>query len=165
MIDKTGWGLWLKQNRTTMWSVVQVRSMPKMKLSCHDWSNRLQFVMKTKWDSDVIDRKGVVYAKKWNWAVVTNWIRYDLWWKPNSVTTWPIIEVRFILKTKLSFHDRLDWVWSIIKTRQDNNVKGCNGAIYAKNDIELSWSIESGADCDKNQIGQLHDWSYRCGLC
>lgn len=26
------------------------------------------------------------------------------------------------------------------------------GGIYAKNDIELSWSIKSGIVCDKNQL-------------
>ena len=36
--------------------------------------------------------------------------------------------------------------------------------IYTENDTELMLPIESGADCDENQIGQLHDWSYRCGL-
>ena len=35
---------------------------------------------------------------------------------------------------------------------------------YAENDTELSWSIKSSVDCDENQIGQLRDWSYKCGL-
>ena len=36
--------------------------------------------------------------------------------------------------------------------------------VYAKNKTELPWQIESGIECDENQIGQLCDWSYRCGL-
>lgn len=39
---------------------------------------------------------------------------------------------------KLSFHDLLDRVQSMIKTRQDNNVTNCLGALYAENEIELS---------------------------
>ena len=34
-----------------------------MILSCHDLSNRVQFVMNTKHDNDVTDCIGVVYAK------------------------------------------------------------------------------------------------------
>lgn len=33
-----------------------------------------------------------------------------------------------------------------------------------KNDIEQSWPIKSGANCDENHIRQLHDWLYGCGL-
>ena len=51
---------------------------------------------------------------------------------------WPIVEVRSTLKMKLSFHDLLDWVRSMIKTRQDNNVTDYLGALYTKNEIELS---------------------------
>ena len=51
-----------------------------------------------------------------------------------------------------------------MKTIQDNDVTCCAGAVYDKNNIELSWPIRSGADYDENQIGQLRDLSYRCGL-
>ena len=34
------------------------------------------------------------------------------------------------------------------KTRQDNDVIDRIGVVYAENDIELSWPIESGANCD-----------------
>ena len=35
-------------------------------------------------------------------------------------------------------------------TRQDNNVIDCIGAIYAKNETKLSWSIKSGAIYGEN---------------
>ena len=52
-----------------------------------------------------------------------------------------------------------------MKTRQDNIMTNQTSVVYAENDNELSWSIGSGADYDENQIGQLHDWSHKCGLC
>ena len=47
---------------------------------------------------------------------------------------------------------------------QENDVTNHVDAIYAKNDIKVSWLIKSGADCNENQIRQLHDLSYRHGL-
>ena len=37
--------------------------MPKIKLSCHEWSERVSYVTKIRQDNDVIDRTSVVYAK------------------------------------------------------------------------------------------------------
>ena len=51
-----------------------------------------------------------------------------------------------------------------MKTKQDNDVTESIGVIYVKNNIELSWPTGSGADYDENQIRQLHDQLYRCGL-
>ena len=44
-----------------------------------------------------------------------------------------------------------------MKTRQENDVINHTHVVYAKNDNDLSWLIESGADYDKNPIGQLCD--------
>ena len=49
---------------------------------------------------------------------------------------------------KLSYHDRLDYVQFVMKTRQDNNVTDCKGAVYFENEIELQWSIELGVVYD-----------------
>ena len=35
---------------------------------------------------------------------------------------------------------------------------------YVEKGIEFSWSIESGANCDENQVGQRRDWSYKYDL-
>ena len=75
--------------------------------------------------------------------------------------------VVFMLKLKLSCRDLTNQVWSITKTRQENDMIDCTGvtyvenktrllqpirlgATYAKNETRLSWSIELGAVCDKN---------------
>ena len=52
----------------------------------------------------------------------------------------------------------------MMKTIQDNDVTNHADVVYAKNDIELSWPIRSGADCDENQLRQLRDLLYRHGL-
>ena len=43
-----------------------------------------------------------------------------------------------MLKTILNFHDRLDWVLIVTKTKLDNYVIDRTDAIYAKNETELS---------------------------
>ena len=53
-------------------------------------------------------------------------------------------------KMKLNCHDWLDQVPSFTKTRHDNDVTDCTYVIYVKNDIELSWSISSSVNYDKN---------------
>ena len=37
--------------------------MSKMKLSCHDQSDRVWFVMKTRHDNDTTNHTGVIYAQ------------------------------------------------------------------------------------------------------
>ena len=54
---------------------------------------------------------------------------------------------------KLSCHDRLDQVWYVTKTKQDNDMTDRAGAIYDENEIELSWLIGSGVICDENKTG------------
>ena len=66
-------------------------------------------------------------------------------------------------KTKLS---RLsDRMWSMVKTRQDNDMSDSRGSIDAENDNELLWLIVSGVVCDKNQTEQWCDWPYKHGIC
>lgn len=78
---------------------------------------------------------------------------------------WLIIQEHSTLKTILNCHDWLDQVQFLINIKENNDVIDPTGAIYVKNDIELSWSIEFGASCDENQIGQLCDLLCICGLC
>ena len=51
-----------------------------------------------------------------------------------------------------------------MKTRQDNNLTDHIGTVYVENETDLQWSIGSGAICDKNQIRQLRDRSYKSNL-
>ena len=43
--------------------MLQVRSMPKMKLNCHGQSNKVRSMTKTKKDNDMIDHIGVISTK------------------------------------------------------------------------------------------------------
>ena len=45
------------------------------------------------------------------------------------------------MKPKLSYGDQLDWVWSVVKTRQDNNLINCISMFYAEIETELSGPI------------------------
>ena len=51
-----------------------------------------------------------------------------------------------------------------MKTRHDNNMSDPIRVAYAKNIIELLWSIKLGVDYDENHIGQWRNWLYKCGL-
>ena len=42
------------------------------------------------------------------------------------------------VEKKLSYHDRLNWVWSITKTRQDNDMINSTSATYIGNEAKLS---------------------------
>lgn len=50
-----------------------------------------------------------------------------------------------------------DRVWSVTKTKQGNDMIDCIGVVYTKNENESSWSIESGAIFDENQIWKWYD--------
>ena len=54
---------------------------------------------------------------------------------------WSIVEVWSTLKIKLSYRDELNRVRSVTKATQHNDVTNRIGAVYTKNDIELSWLI------------------------
>ena len=53
-------------------------------------------------------------------------------------------------KMILNFYDQSNWVFTLMKTRQDNYVTDRKDAVYAKNEIELLWLIESGTIYDEN---------------
>ena len=55
-----------------------------------------------------------------------------------------------MLKTKLSFHDRLDRVRFVIKTKQDNDVTDHTRVGYTENETKLFWPIGPGVACDEN---------------
>lgn len=55
-----------------MWSIVRVQYTLKMKVSCHDQSNQVRFVTKTKHDNIVTDCVSTAYAKnktKQSWSI------------------------------------------------------------------------------------------------
>ena len=51
------------------------------------------------------------------WTVMTDQTECHLWWKPYRTMTWPIVKVCSMPKTILDYHDRSDWVLSVMKTK------------------------------------------------
>lgn len=66
---------------------------------------------------------------------------------------WLIVKMRSMSKKKLSKCDRLDCVYFIPKTRQDNDVATRIGLVYAKIETELLGPIWLCAVYDEN-----HTW-------
>ena len=62
-------------------------------------------------------------------------------------------------KLKLKSWDLSDFVRSMMKTRQNNDVTDCIDVVYAETETELSGPIESGTICYEKQVGQRHDRS------
>ena len=98
------------------------------------------------------------------WTIKTCQIVYSLWRRRERTMTWSIVQVRFTQKIKINYHDRSNRVWSIAKTRQDNDMIDGIDVVYVKIRIELSWPIIQGAAYHKKQIGEWRDLSYRCDL-
>ena len=46
-----------------MWPIFHLRSTLKTKLSYHDWSNWVRFIMKTKQDNDMTNYISAVYVE------------------------------------------------------------------------------------------------------
>lgn len=63
---------------------------------------------------------------------------------------WLILEMRSTLKMKLSYHEQLNQVHSVMKSRQDNSMIDRIGLVYVVTKIELSITVWLGVVCDKN---------------
>ena len=57
----------------------------------------------------------------------------------------------------LNYQDQSNNVWSMTKTRQDNDVVDHIGPFYAKNKIEQLWSIWRGTIDEEEHIKQQRD--------
>ena len=68
-------------------------------------------------------------------------------------------------KSKLNYHNRLDRMRSIKKTRQDNDVTNRTGVIFVEYDIELSRLMGHYAVYNKDETEQQCDRLYRSALC
>ena len=60
--------------------------------------------------------------------------------------------VRSTLKTILNFHDQLDRVSTMMKTRYDNYGTDHTDEVYIENETKLLWSIGPCVIYDENQI-------------
>lgn len=162
--------IWWKWEKTTMWLIVLVCFTLKMKLNCHDRSDRVRSMTKCRQENDVIGCTSVVYVEiriELSGSIEQNvvyrenktehqcdWLyRCDLWWKWDKTTTWLIIEVHSMSKTKLNFHDISNRLQSMTKIRHDNDMTNYIGIVYPKIETELSWSMRQDATYHENQIG------------
>ena len=48
------------------------------------------------------------------------------------------LQVQFMTKPKVNCQDLSDWVWSMMKTKQDNYMIDGTSVVYAESDNELS---------------------------
>lgn len=55
---------------------------------------------------------------------------------------------------KLSYRDQSNWLLSVMKARQDNDVTNCICVIYTEKDIELLSLIGQGTIYDEMKIGE-----------
>ena len=53
-------------------------------------------------------------------------------------------------KMKLSYHDKSDGVWSLMKTKQDNYVTDCIDSVYIETETNLSEHISPSVVFDEN---------------
>ena len=56
------------------WPIVQILTMPKMKLNYHDLFNKVRSMMKTRHDNDVTDRASL-YRNQINYQDLSNRVR------------------------------------------------------------------------------------------
>ena len=68
-----------------------------------------------------------------------------------------IVQVRSTLKSELNCDDQLNWMWSITKITQDNDVTNSTNVISVEYDIELSRPIEYCVVYDDDEKGQQRD--------
>lgn len=164
--------------------------MLKMKLYYCDWSSKVRS-MKKETEQWRDQSYGCSLPQKWYWTIVIDRTKCCLWWKQDRRTTWPILQVQFVLKIKLdccdwsgrmglwwkldrtltwliiqvwltsktkqNYQDLSNQVWSVIKTRQDNDLPNHTGIVYGKNETKLLWSIGLCAVCQENQARQCRE--------
>ena len=87
-----------------------------------------------------------------------------LWRRWDMITTWLIIQVNSKSKRKLNYRDRSDKVWSIKKTRYDNDMIDHTSAVYVEIRNKLLRPIEQDTVYHKKQTRQRRDRSHRCDL-
>ena len=107
--------------------------------------------MKTRLDNDMIDYTTTVYTEnkiKLSWPIGVGEI-YD----KNKIGQWHNrLYVWSTMKPKLNCWDLYDWVRSMMRIKQDNDMSDPTSVVYAENKTNLSWSIEPYTVRDKNQI-------------
>lgn len=58
-----------------------------------------------------------VLCRKWNWTIMTDSMRYSLWWRLDRMMMWLIVQVQSTSKFELNCHDQSDRMQSIMKSK------------------------------------------------
>ena len=69
--------------------------------------------------------------QKRNWVIVTDRTRCDPGWKIDRTTTWSLIWVQSSPKTILRSHNISNRLWSVMKTKNDDNMIDYISLVYA----------------------------------
>lgn len=139
MIDRIS-AFYVKNDTELLWLIGSGADCDENKIGqlC-DWLYKCGLSQKENW-ATMIHQTGYTLWWKPNvtdWTIVTNQIRCDIWRKLNTTMMWPIVYVRSISKTKMSFRERSDRVQSVIKTIQDSVLIDRIGLVYSKTKTEL----------------------------
>ena len=67
-------------------------------------------------------------------------------------------------KLGLNCYDQSDNIWSIMKSKKDNNVADWKSSIFVEYGTKLSRSIRQCVVYDEDKIGPWHDQSYKSAL-
>lgn len=111
-----------KASRTMTWPTIQVWSLHNTILNYEDQSDNVWPMKRMRWDKwhDWLYRSAL--CRKQNWIVMIDSMGYSIWRRPDKKMIWLIIQLRSMPKLELNFHDRLDKMWLITKTKQENVV-------------------------------------------
>ena len=111
--------------------------MPKTKLNCHDWSNRVRSMTKTRKDNNMTDRTGAIYSK----------IGTELSWS---------IEQDVVYHKSIRDNDVIDRK-SVIFIEYDTKLSRLNGqcVVYDEDEIR-QW-------CDRSYCSTLR-WKQNCTI-
>ena len=119
MIDRTLCSMWQKLNRTTMWLIIKVRSLSKMKLNNHDRSDSLELFIAFRAHNL---RPEVIYVihspelfitsralSSWPGVIYVNY-RPKLFLTFRALSSWPgVIHVIYSLKLFVAFRGLSLW--------------------------------------------------------
>ena len=95
---------------------------------------------------------------------MTDQVGGRLWQKPDRTTMWLIVHMQFMSKKKLSSRDRSNWVGSVTKTKQVDDMIDRIDLVYTEIKTELQRPIWSGAICEENHIEKWCDQLYKYNL-
>lgn len=127
-----------------------------MKLSYREWLDRVEFVTKTRQDNNGTNSIGLVYAKnkiELLWLIGLSTVCDDNQTEQRRDRSYRCVYAKNENEYMLKNYKELlwsNWVRSVMKARQDNNVIDYIGLVDVKTETKLSRPIWLGVVCDEN---------------